>query len=164
MEDIRILILSAALLLIIGVSGLIATGNFLDINSLTSNFAIIVVGVLLLVVAVYLIYRNEYVFNLKRVFIEKSDEATLAFIRNKLEKIKKYLENKQINKRNAKKVYNELVRELKELQPYKAYISKISNKIIESMNEILSIKRLNSKNVSEFLLATKKLKEELSEI
>ncbi|MEM5820729.1 MAG: hypothetical protein QXP34_00190 [Candidatus Aenigmatarchaeota archaeon] len=165
MEDVRILILSAALLTIIGVGGLITTGNFGDVQSLSSNFGLIVISLLILVLAAYLIYRKEHLFNLKRIFIERSDEATIAYIRNELTKIKEYLESKgKINKKNAKTAYNYLVKEFKRLAPYKPYISKISENLVENMNKILSIEKLNSRNVSEFLLTVNKLKEELKEL
>ncbi|MEM7818327.1 MAG: hypothetical protein QXP52_02470 [Candidatus Aenigmatarchaeota archaeon] len=166
METVRILILSAALLFLIGLSGLISAGNFVSVDALTSNTGLIFIALVLLIFAVYLLNKQEIKLQIKKFFLEKSDEATLAYVRSELKKLKDYLNTvKKIDKRNAGKVFKALKSRLEKLSPYKVYISSTfaEGDFLENMNKILSFDKITSKNYFEFSLAVKKIKEELAE-
>lgn len=164
MEMIRALLFSSALLILIGVNGLIYTGKFIDISVLFSNYFLIVLGLLMLIFAVYLLIRFETKFQLKKLFVERSDEATLFFVRNELRELKKYLAGvKKINKKNSNKVLKEVKSKLEKLVPYKVYLSSIFSEgnFIENMNKILSYNKITSNNLSEFAIVINKIKEDL---
>jgi len=165
MEDIRMLLLLAAILVLIGFSGTIFTGNFGDVSIVFSNFGLILFGIILLLVAVYLLHERDIKINLKRFFLKKSDEATLAFVKSELMKIKNELSKvNKITSRNANKINTKLQKMFKPLVPYKIYVSMFSNDLLDAMNKILSFDKITSKNLSEFTLAVKKIKEELAEL
>ncbi|MEM4461240.1 MAG: hypothetical protein QXY70_03845, partial [Nanopusillaceae archaeon] len=106
-------------------------------------------------------------FQFKRLFLEKSDEATLLYVKNELKKLKNTLDEiKKINKRNANKVLKNVKLGLEKLTPYKPYLSNIfiEGKFLENMNKILSFNKITSNNLSEFSVAIKELKEELKEL
>lgn len=165
MENIRITILSAALLTLIGLSGLLYTGNFVYPEAATSNVVLVIVAILFLLFSVYLLSKQEIKTLLRKTFLEKSDEATLKYVREELKKIKNDLEAiKKLNKRNIDKIFKNLKMKLKKLSPYKIYLSNIfaEGEFIENINKIISMKKINSKNLPEFSHTLKRLKEELS--
>ncbi|MEM5870857.1 MAG: hypothetical protein QXX04_00610, partial [Candidatus Aenigmatarchaeota archaeon] len=103
----------------------------------------------------------------KRLFLEKSDEATLLYVKNELKKLKNTLDEiKKVDKRNANKVLKNVKLSLKNLVPYKPYLSNIfvEGNFLENMNKILSFNKITSSNLSEFSTAIKELKEELKEL
>jgi len=165
MEDVRTLLLLSAILILIGFSGVAFTGNFGDLSVVFSNFGLILFGIILLLVAVYLLHERDIKTHLKRFFLKKSDEATLAFVKSELMKIKNELSKiNKITSRNANKINAKLQKMFKPLVPYKIYVSMYSNELLDAMNKILSFDKITSKNLSEFNLAVKKIKEELAEL
>ncbi|MEM0476265.1 MAG: hypothetical protein QW367_01325 [Candidatus Aenigmatarchaeota archaeon] len=167
MELIRIIILSAVFLVVVGVGGLIYNANFVQIEAATSNFVLVLVALLLLIFAAYLLLKQDIKLQFKRLFLEKSDEATLLYVKNELKKLKNTLDEiKKIDKRNANKVLKNIKLGLEKLTPYKPYLSNIfiEGKFLENMNKILSFNKITSNNLSEFSVAIKELKEELKEL
>jgi len=165
MEDVRVLLLLSAILILIGFSGVAFTGNFGDISAIFSNFGLTLFGIILLLIAVYLLHERDIKENLKRFFLKKSDEATLAFVKNELMKIRNELSKvNKITNRNANNINSKLQKMFKTLVPYKIYVSMYSRELLDAMNKILSFDRITSKNLSEFTLAVKKIKEELAEL
>ncbi|MBU5682399.1 MAG: hypothetical protein KQA34_01645 [Candidatus Aenigmarchaeota archaeon] len=167
MELIRIIILSAAFLIVVGVGGLIYNANFVQVEAATSNFVLVLVALLLLIFAAYLLLRHNIKLQFKRLFLEKSDEATLLYVKNELKKLKNTLDEiKKVDKRNANKVLKNVKLSLKNLVPYKPYLSNIfvEGIFLENMNKILSFNKITSSNLSEFSTAIKELKEELKEL
>lgn len=165
--NIRLVILSGALLAIIGVSGLIYTGNFSYPEALVSNTTLIIVALAFLVFSVYLLSRYEIRSYFKKMFLERSEEATLKFVRDELRKIKNYLDRIQkVNTKNANKILKDLKTTIEKLSPYKVYLSSIfvEGKFLENINKISSYKRINSKLLPEFSLIIKELKEELKNL
>jgi len=159
------LLLLSIILIIIGFGGTIFVGKFEDMFVVFSNFGLILLGIIFLLVAAYLLHERDIRLSIKRFFLKKSDEATIVFVKSELMKIRNELSKiNKITSRNANKINAKLQKMFKPLIPYKIYVSMYSKELLDAMNKILSFDRITSKNLSEFTLTVKKIKEELSEL
>lgn len=154
MEDVRLLLLVAALLILAGFLEIFNIEAY-AVASYTTSFFSVLLGIIIIILVVFVLWKRFKAQELQRTLIERGSKEAISVLASKIETIKNILENK-FSQRN----YNLLKRELKEIVIYKAYLPKIlgnkSSEFLNLMNEILETKRFSKNKASKHF---KKLKE-----
>jgi len=154
MEDVRLLLLIACLIILAGLFEFFNVKiEAYEIYSLNVGILSIIFGVVLILLSVYVIWKRFKSIELQREILEKGSEKALKEVYAKIENLKALLA------KPSKKNLKEIKKEVEELKFYKGILSKILAENSKRFFEIIGkIEKTRSTN------KLKKLGKELEEI
>jgi type VI protein secretion system component VasK len=154
MEEIRLLLLIASLIIL---AGLFEITNLkiesYEILSLNTSIISIVLGIILILICVYVIWKRWKPIEIQKEILEKGSKEALKEVSAKLEHLKTLISKP--SKRNL----STIKKEIKDLKFYKGIVSKILGENSEIFYKLINeIEKTNSLN------KIKKLSKKIEEI
>jgi type VI protein secretion system component VasK len=155
MEEIRLLLLIASLIILAGLSGIINLNiESYEILTLNTSIISITLGIILILITVYVIWKRWKPVEIQKEILEKGSKEALKEVSAKLENFKILIS------KPSKRKLSTIKKEIKYLKFYRGIVSKIlgenSEKFyrlideIEKTNSLNKVKRL-SKKIEEIL-------------
>jgi type VI protein secretion system component VasK len=155
MEEIRLLLLIASLIILAGLSGIINLSiESYEILTLNTSIISITLGIILILITVYVIWKKWKSVEIQKEILDKGSKEALKEVSAKLENFKILIS------KPSKRKLSTIKKEIKDLKFYRGIVSKIlgenSEKFyrlideIEKTNSLNKVKRL-SKKIEEIL-------------
>jgi hypothetical protein len=142
MEEIRLLLLVASILILIGLLEILNLKiESYDILALNSSVISIILAIFLILLSVYIIWKKWKPIEIQKEILEEGSREALKAVSEKIENLKLLLS------KPTKKNLSALKKEVRELKLYRASLTKLLGENSKEFFEILDeIERTNSLN------------------